>query len=49
MTINSNIDYTTDTIIIGLQTNNTLIVCNTIFKKRESDELKIVGFLTKPI
>ena len=37
-----------DTIVVGLQTNNTLIACNTSFKKRESDELQKAGFLTKP-
>ena len=37
-----------DTVIIGLQTNNTLIVYNTTFKKRESDELRKAGFLAKP-
>jgi hypothetical protein len=38
----------TDTAIVGLQTDNTLIACNTAFKKRKSEELESAGFLTKP-
>jgi hypothetical protein len=37
-----------DTAIVGLQTDNTLIACNTAFKKQESDELQRAGFLAKP-
>ena len=49
MTINGNTDHTIDTAIVGLQTDDTLIVCNITFKKRELDELQKVGFLAKLI
>jgi hypothetical protein len=47
-TINNNNSSTADIAIVGLQTDNTLIAYNTSFKKKESDELKKAGFLTKP-
>jgi hypothetical protein len=46
--INSDVNRMTDTAIVGLQTDDTLIACNTAFKKRESDELQRAGFLAKP-
>jgi hypothetical protein len=48
MTINSNVNRMTDTVIVGLQTDDTLIAYNTAFKERESDELQRAGFLAKP-
>ena len=33
---------------MGLQTDDTLIACNTSFKTKESDELQKAGFLAKP-
>jgi hypothetical protein len=47
-TINSDANRITDTAIVGLQTDDTLIACNTVFKKRESEELESAGFLAKP-
>jgi hypothetical protein len=47
-TINSNANHITNTAIVGLQTDDTLIICNTVFKKKESEELKNTGFLAKP-
>jgi hypothetical protein len=38
----------TGTAVVGLQTDDTLIACDTSFKKRESDELQKAGFLAKP-
>jgi hypothetical protein len=46
-TISSDTNHITDTAIVGLQTNNTLIAYNIAFKKRESEELESAGFLTK--
>jgi hypothetical protein len=37
----------TNTAIVGLQTDDTLIVYNTAFKERESDKLQKAGFLAK--
>jgi hypothetical protein len=47
-TISNNTIYTKDTAVVRLQTNNTLIACDTSFKKRESDKLQKAGFLAKP-
>jgi hypothetical protein len=45
---NPNNRNTADTAIVGLQTDDTMIACNTSFKKKESDELNKAGFLAKP-
>jgi hypothetical protein len=46
--ISDDMNHATDTAIVGLQTDDTLIACNASFKEKESDELKKAGFLANP-